>query len=66
MKFYNKEFVVDKQYYSVMLERADSLVSVIPRTHSVRTTLITTFGLKKNEYSGVFSKVLTLDDLFRK
>ena len=30
----------------------------------VRSTLITTFGLKKNEYSGVFTNVITLKDLF--
>ncbi len=31
---------------------------------SVYSTLITTFGLKHNEYSGVFNNVITLDELF--
>jgi len=31
---------------------------------SVRGTLITTFGLTDNEYSGVFANVITMDDLF--
>ena len=31
---------------------------------SVRGTLITTFGLKRNEYGGVFTNVVLLDDLF--
>ena len=32
---------------------------------SVRSTLVTSFGLKRNEYSSAFSNVITLDDLFR-
>jgi hypothetical protein len=31
---------------------------------SIYNTLITTFGLTYNEYSGVFFHVITLDDLF--
>lgn len=31
---------------------------------TVRSTLITTYGLTQNEYSGVFTNVITLDDLF--
>ena len=31
---------------------------------SVHNTLITVFGLKNNEYSSVFTNVITLDDLF--
>lgn len=33
--------------------------------NTVRNTLITTFGATKNAYSGIFSNVVTLDDLFR-
>lgn len=32
---------------------------------SVSTVLITTYGLKRNEYSSRFQKVITLEDLFR-
>ena len=31
----------------------------------VHSTLVTTYGLKYNEYSGDFTQVVTLDDLFR-
>ena len=31
---------------------------------TIRSTLITTFGLMQNEYSGVFTNVITLNDLF--
>ena len=36
---------------------------VSPKT-AIRSTLVTTFGLKKNEYSNVFSNVILMDDLF--
>ena len=36
---------------------------VSPKT-VIRSTLITTFGLMKNEYSNVFSNVILMDDLF--
>ncbi len=31
---------------------------------SIRSTLITTYGLEHNEYSGGFINVILLDDLF--
>lgn len=31
---------------------------------AVHQTLVSTFGLKRNEYSGTFTQVITMDDLF--
>ena len=31
---------------------------------AIHSTLITTFGLKYNEYSGAFTNVIDMDDLF--
>ena len=64
MKFYNDEFAVDKAYFMKMNRRVNLLLDHIPRNTAIHTTLITTFGLAYNEYSGVFQKVVTLDDLF--
>ena len=36
----------------------------LAKKHVIHPTLVTTFGLKRNEYSDVFNKVITLDDLF--
>lgn len=58
------EFVVDNKYYRTILRRQELLSSEIPATMAVHSTLITTFGLTYNEYSGAFSKVITLDDFF--
>lgn len=36
----------------------------IAKKSTVRSTLITTFGLQKNEYSDIFTNVILMDDLF--
>ena len=64
IKIYNKSFSMSKSYYDKILERIDALVEMIPPNATVHSTLITTSGLKRNEYSGAFVKVIILDDLF--
>ncbi len=65
IKFYSDDFVVSKEYYRTIQRRIEALLAAIPRKMSVYSTLITTYGLKKNEYSGVFVKTVTFDDMFR-
>ncbi len=64
MKFYNEEFTVSKAYHSTIVHRLNVLSEMIPRRKSVHCTLITTFGLTHNEYSGDFQQVVTMDALF--
>lgn len=63
LKFYNKEFTVSKDYYKTILAREDSINSQ-NKTAIVHNTLITTFGIVKNEYSSIFNDVISLADLF--
>lgn len=64
IKYYGGPFTVKKDDYLKLLARQEILAAkVSPRT-TVRSTLITTYGLTQNEYSGVFTNVITLDDLF--
>ncbi len=65
LKFYKDDFVVDNKYYRVLQRRTELLSGVIPKKKVVHSTLVTTYGLTYNEYSGVFSSVITLDELFR-
>lgn len=44
---------------SMLLEKINNKKKVI------NNTLITTFGIKNNEYSNVFNNVITLEDLFK-
>lgn len=64
MKFYGTEFVVDKNYDRVLRNRLSLLSEEISPKIAIHSALITTFGLKYNEYSGNFVKVITMDDLF--
>lgn len=64
IKYYNSEFVVNKEYYKKILYRQELLAKELLPTMSIYSTLITTFGLSYGEYSGAFSNVVILDDLF--
>lgn len=64
IKFYSEEFTVDKAYYMKLMHRENLLRKYIPRKSYVHQTLITTYGLARNEYWSIFTNVITLDDLF--
>ncbi len=64
MKFYNEDFSVSKAYHATLVHRQKLLSEHLSRRKAIHPTLITTYGLKYNEYSGDFPKVVTLDDLF--
>lgn len=66
LKFYSSEFNIDKNYYLKIMNRTSMLLEKINNKKKViNNTLITTFGIKNNEYSNVFNNVITLDDLFK-
>lgn len=64
LKFYSDDFTVDKTYYRKLLSHEEELAKFVSRKTVIRSTLITTFGLVENEYSSIFTNVITLDDLF--
>lgn len=64
IKYYADRFTVGKEYHQVLLHRQEILAKELPSRYSIHNTLITTFGLTYNEYSGIFSNVITMDDLF--
>ncbi len=64
IKFLSEDFTVDKTYYRTLLSRPEKLKKLVSPKISIYSTLITTFGLKQNEYSSVFVNTITMDDLF--
>ena len=64
IKFYSDEFTVNYSYYRELLSRQGILMEHISPKMSVYQTLISSYGLKRNEYSGIFTQVVTMDDLF--
>lgn len=65
IKYYSGEFTVNKDYYKTILKRQALLAENVSPKEAIHSTLITTFGLTHNEYSGAFTNVIVLDDLFK-
>lgn len=64
MKFYSDEFVVDKNYDRILRNRIELLRKYIPKKCGIHSIIVTTFGVKDNEYKWDFQNSLTIDDLF--
>ena len=64
IKFCNDVFIVDKDYHMSLIRRKNLLSEVIPKRSAIHNTLITTYGLKHNEYSGDFIRTIDLEKLF--
>lgn len=64
-KFSFREFVIDKEYDTVLRERQAAFMEETGTRKSTMMTLITPFGLKRNEYFGRIQNTITSEDLFR-
>lgn len=64
IKFSNKEFVIDKTYEEKLRQRVDRIRELTKSKKNIHLTLISTFGLHSNAYSGRIQRSLNLDDLF--
>jgi hypothetical protein len=64
IKFYNEDFVTSREYYKKIASRVNKIHEELPKKYAVHSTLITTYGLVYNEYSGAFQQVITLENLF--
>lgn len=64
MKFVGDEFSVDKDYHLTLMRRRQLLRKLIPKKATIHSTLVTTYGLKYNAYSGDFVSMVVIDDLF--
>ena len=64
IKFYGNDFSMNEDYYKVLINRQELLSKELSPKVIIHNTLITTYGLKYNEYSSFFDNVITIDDLF--
>lgn len=64
IKFYGNDFSVSKDYHKTLINRQELLSKELSPKVNIHNTLITTYGLKDNEYSSDFDSVITLDNLF--
>ncbi len=63
-KFVSGEFVIDKDYSLNLRNKVAAFKAFTNTRKSLVPTLITTFGVKHNKYSGYVQQEVVLDDLF--
>ena len=64
MKFSQGEFEITKQYDERLRERTEMFRSATKTRKALHQTFVTTYGLKKNMYSGNVQSEVVLDVLF--
>ncbi len=65
IKYYSGEYVIDKDYALKLQRKKNMFIEKSKTKKSVFTTLITTYGVKKNSFAQeVVDKELTMTDLF--
>ncbi len=64
MKYCVDDFRIDKSYDKELRRKIDVFSFETRTRKTMHLTLITTYGLQKNEYSGRIQNVVTMDDLF--
>ncbi len=65
VKFYSDDYVQDKNSHLSLIRKQESLSKYINKKQIIRNVLITTYGIKDNEYKWDYDAVITLDDLFK-
>jgi len=65
MKFSTKPFSIDKKYHTDLQGKIETFREATKTTKSLFLTMITTYGIERNEYSNsLVQNSLKMDDLF--
>ena len=65
MKYCSDVFVMDAKEDTALMRKLAVFKGVTQTRKAVHLTLVTSFGLMRNAYSGRVQSEVTLDDLFR-
>lgn len=66
IKFSIKPFIIDKKYHAELKDKIEVFRTATRTTKSIFLTMITTFGISRNEYSNdLVQKSLIMDELFK-
>ncbi|GHS96209.1 ATPase [Bacteroidia bacterium] len=66
MKYALKEFTIDKKYEENLRNKKAAFIEETKTRKSIHLTMVSTYGVKRNEYSGIIQSEIKMDDLFRK
>ena len=64
MKYAKDEYEITKDYETRLMNKITTFANATSTRKTLLLTMITTFGVKPNTYSGIVQRELTLDDLF--
>jgi len=64
-KYSIHEFTLTKAYEQALRTKLAAFAEATGTRKALHTTMITTYGVKRNEYSGIVQSEVTMDDLFR-
>lgn len=65
MKFASEKFAIDAEYAAKLREKAGAFKRETKTRGNCHITFVTTFGLRRNQYSSIVQSEVTLDDLFQ-
>ena len=64
MKYANKEFTIDKKTDENLMHKRATFKEETKTQSAVHLTMVTTYGLKRNQYWGNIQSEVTVNDLF--
>ena len=65
MKYAGAEFVIDKKQDENLRNKKEAFLRETKTRKTVHLTMVTTYGVKRNEYSGHIQSEIKMEDLFR-
>ena len=66
IKYAANQFVIDKKQDEALRNKKSAFISESKTRKGVHITMITTYGVKRNEYWNNIQSEVTMDDLFEK
>jgi AAA+ ATPase superfamily predicted ATPase len=64
MKYSTEEFSIDKSYSQTLRNKVSAFREETKTRKAIHLMMVTTYGLKHNEYSGMVQNEIVIDDLF--
>ena len=64
MKYSLSEYAIDAEYEQKLRNKKSAFIDATNTRKAVHLTMVTTFGIKANAYSGIVQNEITLEDLF--
>jgi len=59
------QYVLTKDYEEKLREKIEVFRQEVAPRKAIHLLMLTTFGVKQNQYSGIVQNEVTLDDLFK-